>query len=479
MKTMKNLLLVSLLLVVIACDKQKNDDIIKGGHREFISLSTPEFLSIAFDGNNELSVEETQEILNDFFDVNETKSANSTSIIDYKYVVEMKRNRSITKSSEPEVEKIAFHRYNLNVATKSMDGEEDGFAIVCADRRFPNVIAYTKTGAIEAAKDNGAAIMLDRAQSTALMRIAEIKYYEDSLRESTTKKIKEDLYVSDFTLDEIVSKIFINDQDVTKGFKVTPSGNEVTTVGPLTSTAWGQNSPFNLYINLSGDDAEEFGSSYDGRYPTGCVVTCMAQVVAYLKPTVGNLSVTGPNGASFTGAFSWPTVLVSSRPVSNDKTSAQSKQLAALMKTIATGSGTTWGPDGGSTSTSNAITFLKNKWGISIDGKKGMNFANMKSSLDDLRIVVLTGACSEVTKAAITGRHAWIADGYLIRQKVTRQILKNYAVYCHCNFGWGGNWDGYYLFETDGSITFDIGYEWMGTWDSYAFDLHCYPNVRK
>lgn len=34
-------------------------------------------------------------------------------------------------------------------------------------------------------------------------------------------------------------------------------------------------------------------------------------------------------------------------------------------------------------------------------------------------------------------------------------ILKQYNVYCHCNFGWGGDFDGWYLYQSSGDITFD------------------------
>lgn len=59
-------------------------------------------------------------------------------------------------------------------------------------------------------------------------------------------------------------------------------------IGPLTTTQWDQVSPYNLYADptTGTNDEGAFDFRYDNRYPAGCVVTAMAQIAAYLKPSM-------------------------------------------------------------------------------------------------------------------------------------------------------------------------------------------------
>ena len=120
-----------------------------------------------------------------------------------------------------------------------------------------------------------------------------------------------------------------------------------------------------------------------------------------------------------------------------------------LVQAIAKGSETTYSERGGSTSTEKARNFLK-KWGLYMDNSTSCTFQNIKAGLDALRLVYVTSDSRTVISSRAyvsSGRHAWLIDGYQIRQRtLTRQILKQNNVYCHCNFGRGGNSTGCELF---------------------------------
>lgn len=121
--------------------------------------------------------------------------------------------------------------------------------------------------------------------------------------------------------------------------------------------------------------------------------------------------------------------------------------------------------------------------GVYMDDATDCTFQNMKSSLDALRLVYITGTSRHVSTRGFnaSGRHAWLADGYQIRQRNSsyRMILKQYNVYCHCNFGWGGDFDGWYLYQSSGDITFDCNGYPNFEYDIFDYDLKAYPNVRK
>lgn len=259
-----------------------------------------------------------------------------------------------------------------------------------------------------------------------------------------------------------------------------PGGNWKAQVGPLTSTKWNQTSPYNHFADYTPQNLSTyFGPNYKNHYPAGCVVIAIAQACAYFKPNTGLSN------------FNWTDASTVSFSV-NDTTSAASLMVSRLVDAIAEGSGTTYSEKGGSTNTENARNFIK-KWGLYMDNETACTFQNIKSTLDALRLVYVTSDSRTVIRESrsyvSSGRHAWLIDGYQIRERtLTRQILKQNNVYCHCNFGWGGNSTGWYLFETDGSILFESDdvlqfnddYTKM-YYEHYVYDndFKCYPNFRK
>lgn len=457
MKHFHIFLLLLLIGVTMSCSQQFDDTskVIEGGLPEqTIGLSQPELISIMYGSDNELSSSEVDSVLFDFvYTKGHTITADAVKITSKEDFVS---SSTSSRSNQSLTDHVTFYKYKISSDDKCSD-----MAIVCGDKRFPSVIAY-----IDSYKaDNEAAnIMIDNAKSQVLNSISQIKHFEDSLRDNTINKIRSRINLTgDFNYKDIESKIFLTDKD-TRGWAVTPGGTQVSFIGPLTHTKWNQDYPYNMYAPSTIGTNDIFDSEYNDHYPAGCAVVAMAQIAAYCKP-----NMTGIN---------WD---VASATSVIDPNSNSAIQIANVISMIAKGSGTTYGPNGGTTNTDKAINYMKTL-GISIDGARSCNFQNMKSSLDALRPVYVTGTSRKIlTRGDFygDGNHAWLIDGYQIRERGTRSILKQYNTYCHCNFGWGGSMDGWYLFNSDGSISFNVGYEWSGQYKIYDYNLLAYPNVRK
>lgn len=487
---------VTLLLSIFIISCSNNDDVTtsKGDGNKYLNrlkLSPQELVSIIYeDGSKELAEGETLEILNDFVNMNTTKSQNSYEFeMDDKVIVNLGK---VTKAkSTSSTLKVVFHKYNIKSRTKSNE-TDNGFALVCADKRFASVLAFVENGKLEESIETGAFMLIENAKSLALREIYTIEYLEDSLREQTINKLKKFEGSEIFDLEKSLDRIYVegmnyDDKYTTKSWAQNPSGTFVASVGPLTSNVrWDQTYPYNMYADLAKgtDDEGLFGSSYNDYYPAGCVVIAMAQIAAYFRPAI--------NVPKY-GVINWNVALASSS-VNNYQTE-QAKQIAAIISAIAVGSGTKYGPNGGSTNSDKARAFMS-KWGINMDNGTTCNFQNMKSSLDALRLVYTTGTCRRIgswnsknvsleglsTKAFTNGSHAWVTDGYQIRQRgsSTRQILRQYNVWSSCNFGWGGLYNGWYLFENGGGISYSVnGWEGMGPYDLFDINLQAYPNVRR
>lgn len=472
---------VLLACLIVACND--NEDVaIDGDNSKYLDrleLTPGELVSIIYeDGDKTLTNEETLDLLNEFVNIHATKSQNSYEFVLVDKITTNSENAIKTKSSKTTLN-VVFHQYAVKPNTKS--GADDGFAIVCADKRFPSVLAFAENGELEKATETGAFMMIENAKQLAIKEIATIKYLEDSLRTQTINKLNDFRGVEEFDLEKSLDRIYVDGMDnnpfdtATKGWATTPSGTTIAIVGPLTSNmvTWNQTYPYNMYAPSTIGTTEEglfISSSYSDYYPSGCAVVAMAQIAAYFRPTITTAKY---------GTINWSQVLAS--PSTYDPQSAQAKQIASIMSAIAIGSGTTYSANGGSTNTSNARSFMSG-WGIYMNNGTTCNFQNMKASLDALRLIYTTGTCRQVgtwaTKSYTNGNHAWITDGYQIRQRgtATRQILKQYNVWSSCNFGWGGSYDGWYLFESDGSISYSVaGWEGIGPYDLYDINLLAFP----
>lgn len=479
---MKKVVYLGILLscMAVSCSQQElsNDSQSIDGQipSATLELSGSEYLSICFAGNNELSESEALSILEEFTSekgVNNRSSDKQLFKLKKKTVVNSKTMAS--RSTDVKEDHITFYEFSIGDNQSA-----SGFAVVCGDKRFPNVLAFSDEGGSEEVEP--AQVMIKLAQNSAIKHISRIRHIEDSLRSTTLHKISKEMSipVEDIDVRSLEPKIYITDEPEveSRGQQVSPGGNLMAQIGPLTSTKWNQDSPYNHFADFTPQNLSEyFGDSYKGHYPAGCVVIAIAQACAYLKPNTGlpNFNWTDASTVSFS---------------KNDTLSSASLMVSRMVDAIAEGSGTSYSEKGGSTSTENARNFIKN-WGLYMDNSTDCTFQNIKSTLDALRLVYVTSDSRTVISSrsyVSSGRHAWLIDGYQIRQRtLTRQILKQNNVYCHCNFGWGGNSTGWYLFETSGNILFEsddvlqMDEDFNFYYEHYVYDndFKCYPNFRK
>lgn len=219
-------------------------------------------------------------------------------------------------------------------------------------------------------------------------------------------------------------------------------------VGPLLTTLWSQNAPYNI----------QCPSNENGHCYTGCVPTAVAQVMNYWKwPKMSKDSVYGlkPDGThgmiDFSGhVYDWNHMLdyygwsiATDSLISYNNT--QANAVAKLMADIGTAMRTVYCTETGSPTFWEYGALVQNfgyQPGIGV--VHGDVAANVKSALieelDEKRPVLYAG--NPVEEGA--SGHALVCDGY----------TKNN--YFHFNFGWGGQTDGFYKLSAIPTFIYNV-----------------------
>lgn len=467
-----------LLLGLAACSQNEDftkEDIADQKDRPLVQLTTPEYLSIAYDGENELSSEDATKILQEF--ISTDVKTRGTSPTDFNLTVskEYYLDATLTRSNSETPIKIV--EFILGDKTRS-DSNSNGFASVVADKRFPNVIAYSPKGDINEIDQYGAGLMMKRAKSVAQHHISTIENYKDSLREETIEKIKTRLNVEDYSFDNIKNSLVVeqpNNKDMeefiqTRGSAIPdPPGIEQASIGPLVNEKlqWIQGFPQNQFIEPCKPEDLPYWDQmmYGGRYPAGCTAVAAATILTYLKPTI--------YCSDLKRNANWSTALSNVKiDYFADENASYVKEAAAILKEVSYGINTKFNANGGSAS-AEAVQSYYSKLGIRMSGRSSLNYFTIRPSIGAYKPVLLTGASRSLSRADYTnGRHAWVMDGLKIMQRGTRQELKQFNNYGYCHFGWGfGAGNGWYLFDAGGGISFQYGN------DLYDMELAAYPNI--
>lgn len=462
-----------------------------------VVLSSNEFTSISFDGNTELPSSEIKKIVNEFIEKSKstTKSADSYVItIKHDTIVKLKIPVTKTKSINTNYD-LGQVKFSTVEIVNTIDQDKKGYSVVCSDARYPNVLSFVENGKIDEADNNGSLLLIKNAENIAVSEINKINNLRDSLREKTILKVCNALGIApkDFSVDKVLDKIYVPNPPVVgstvKAVPVqNPGGTLLAQTGPFTQVNWDQTWPMNEYILPLPPAGSTYEASvgadswiYNGRYPIGCVPVAMAHIASYYKPTMFSQNL-GRN-------INWTTALsVTDFPffqwTFGAPSNSVSQEVASIMKTIASGSSTTYSEDGGSTNSQTARNYMQTI-GIYMDNPTTCTWINIAPSLNALRLVYATGSARSLKSSGGFRSHAWVIDGSQIRQRNTMAMTSSvtlksvqpmlYNCYIHCNVGWGGTANGWYLTNTDGSVSFEFE-PGNAIWD---LDLKVYPNVRK
>lgn len=201
------------------------------------------------------------------------------------------------------------------------------------------------------------------------------------------------------------------------------------TVGPLLSTKWWQTNPFNYYFDT-------MFLSTTKRF-AGCTTIAVAQIMTYLKDRSLYDCFSIPSSISWTQ--------IEEEQYSSDSTYVNLNDVhrytAQMIKQIADDMGVIYLRNYGTLATASmAKRYLENYPGYGIDkdtgGRNAARLRKIVNSINNNKPVFMS-AISKVVDG-----HSWVVDGYM-KNENSESAVQDYLI--HCNFGWGGDNDGWYF----------------------------------
>ena len=222
----------------------------------------------------------------------------------------------------------------------------------------------------------------------------------------------------------------------------TPNSTKGAIVGPLLTTTWDQNSPYNA---LCPTDASATSQHLNGHVYAGCVATAMAQVIRYWQypcDGAGGTKTFTYNNQSYSVNFNIVHYDYSKMPdfITTSSPSNQITEVAKLTYHCGVSAAMEYGITyGSSASLYNACNALNNNFSYNTtsstmtpENKYRSSFSDndwinlLKTELNAWRPILYRGQGS-------SGGHAFVCDGYDDQN------------YFHFNWGWSGSYNGYFL----------------------------------
>lgn len=366
-----------------------------------------------------------------------------------------------TRASRPAIATIeTFKREHLGGQTRSKITlpeniyyivnfeNEGGFAVMGADQRILPLICITEAGSMtledllqveKASTRSGDPTELTLEQLWCPYSEMEGYEYdpEDDNDESGEYLISlaydsEKAIVSEM----ITHPVFIPEEGSGNIYKEYTDWAVKTKKGPFLTTKWHQDAPFDLQKS---------------ERPAGCVPIAIAQIIAYNeKPSTSYFNVT----SSWKELKSYGTIDYynlnpeSRRCIQND--------LAKIVRTMALGMNAHYNyMRSGQTFVwpVKAKKYMKKSLGYSAKKRNGYKGSVITSMINAGKPVFIGALDKKVTN----GGHAWVMDGILSQSHTVKTyggtplVFKGTTTesrsFIHCNFGWGGKCDGYYVSE--------------------------------
>lgn len=284
-------------------------------------------------------------------------------------------------------EKEAYYIYTSPEETK-------GFVIVSGDKRMPAVLGYS-----------------DQNDFDVNNIPPNVKYWLDSYAEYY-------LMLQDIQAPELSS---------------VTSSKVVREVPPLIDSNWGQGKPYNQLCPLVGRE----------RCATGCVATAMAQVMnLYKYPDRGKGSISYVTNSkrisvnrNFEHDINWKNIL---NDYSGAYSSAQANAIAELMFSCGASVRMDYNTSSGAYQWDLVPAYVEN---FGYDEDAAFMYRDQCTTSDWHNILVNeldNGHPVNYGGSGITGGHSFVFDGYRLKED------SSFPEY-HINWGWDGDFDGYYI----------------------------------
>ncbi len=515
MKKLSKIVLALVAAVTLfGCKGQTNDSISKTDIETTNLERKQELAQQALMGDYKVSEEAAAESLLSFLVGKDSENERAASTSNYKLekidtaTVTCPENTKNTNrnSSVEEYDDVDFYLYQIG----NSSNENIGYAVLSNDRRIGEVISVLDDS--EFSED---------ISKNPFMQIfcAGLENYVDDTAEIWNSLTDDDLN----TAAERASK---TPEDTVKEGGWTYSGWSRNPANGNTKyilkTKWDQNdSPYNDCIVdvISGD-----------AYYAGCGAVAVAQIMAFHEwpknCTSANYSRI-KNGwyraSNWNGVYNWKLLKSVESPSSYFSNPSDLQiQIGALLFDVAEGCKSSYDEDGTSTTSANRLSFL-NSIGYTYDSETDYSYEAIKTSINNGCPVMLRGYSEKNTKTETVdvphrflwwtwttqethtttnyeNGHCFIVDGYFNMSCTATKGTNSVNIskdFVHCNPGWGGLNNGYYLsgvfdmrdnhFIADENEILDdmqnsrsskTSSEDLGD-NNYGFNIHQVTNIRR
>ena len=177
---------------------------------------------------------------------------------------------------------------------------------------------------------------------------------------------------------------------------------------------------------------------------SGCVPTAVAQICSFLEsPKSFNYQYNSEYGAA---TMDWKRINEECAYYGGYVNSSDLQdQIALLMRFWGVTFDADYSAGGTSVNTEDAVNKMRKNFGFNVTELDDYNIDNVIADLKCRnKILIMRGNARYyhvgfVFRKYVDG-HAWVVDGYIDQIKNNKQ-----SKYVHCNWGWGGNYNGYFL----------------------------------
>ena len=322
----------------------------------------------------------------------------------------------------------------------NFDGD-DGYALVSSNTRYRGVVAYIEDGHLtpdDEIDNPGFEIFLEG--------------YRD--------------YFGGIPVD--TSEIIPIHEDPGDYGEATSMYELVYSAGPLLTTNWGQREPYNYYcFTDNGHQA-----------PAGCVAIALGQIAAYHQhPTSYNGHV-----------YNWDAIMQYEQvPISDTLASNSVAELIHDIGLLVFMHYT----DSASGAYFEDVYYCLDAFDYHNQMVYDVNFDSISTDIINSKPVYMRGVRTYIDSLGQTKYvgHAWVVDGVVVKSYTVEEVdrmghvvssFTDYRNYVHCNWGWNGNSNGYFIigaFEKQYDIVTDVptdGYRAYNLYNRMYYSI--YPN---